>query len=873
MKSKIEMGVSKKDKARMIVLLVVLGLIITISYTTFTFVKKRDVENAKLAVVKGGNSVDVLNEYRDNFEYTPNFEDFFDVEDELDESVKYKVSQGEIKIRNYLGGKMYRAHPELIQKAAAPILHKTLVDDSNPNKGKVFWVIGKVISISSAPKITEILSAQFTFLYQIETADGGIFELQSIRSSQEIRAGDIVYMNGIYLKSKKSATDKMITPILLGNSIQILLPNPAIWETKEVYAQHLKELQKSNAEMIKLPNESELIVWSKKFEVDLQKNDETWMKIKDSKEEESQKLSPELESRMIAELSNVSNGVLLNLVDPKIKFDQLINENEKQRRKIIKIVGKVETVLLTILPEAINGVDKVYYAKVKDLRGNYYYYNFLSPQFFDQEDRVILLDAKEIIPKEGDIVVCTGVFVQLVKEEGAVTPLVYGKLMADLNEYDAIWDPVDHGGDRTAGTKFGQEGYLDAGQVEKAPLSYLFAKCSYTNSVAIEKSFFDTHPSDRIDFVKMMTKPEKYMDMPYVRFGILKKVTKVEGTVYYDFHGVKDVYEIYFIDEDRNLFSFVSLNLPPGAEMNKRMNFAGYFLKRTAFRNTDGNITWAPYLVGYISAVEVEKVKVMSPTEKIILIIITAFCLIFAGYINYKYFFPDKKVNKLRKESIENAKNNREKLRLLAEADKKMNEILITYFHHSLVEEMPVPVELCQSINHWPKSEEGKVHGLLRPEYLKSEYDALIRHYSEFKTEIPRDIKAAFFNKRKELLGLRTFQQSKFEIPDHEKKRGDCYLVVPLDYILKCPENLERMDDYLDEKGLPPWNTWMYIGKIPRFILKNSTTGYNPDTLVLVCFLPMWKVERAKAHYRVLIKEKRTKEEQASDDKEEVVSG
>lgn len=864
----IQPNISKKDQLKYITLFVVLSLIITTSIKGYSYLQKRNIENAKVKVVKGLSYDDPLKEYRDlPFDYNPNFNDFFEVEDEITDGVVYKITEGEIKIRNNLGGIMYRALPRLIQKVALPAVYKTLIEDSNPNKGKVYWVSGKVLSINSTPKRDEILSAQFSNLYLIETVDGGVFELQSIREAKEIRVGDIIYMNGVYLKLKKLKSDNKVVPILLGNSIQILLPAPAIWEDKEIYTKHLKAIKDRNKVIIDMPKEIDLSVYETKFEDDLKNNDSDWLKINDKKEEESQKLVPELELKMIKDLSNVSNNVLLDLIDPSTKLDQLVLENETKRRKIVKIVGKLETISEASLAEPINGLEKVYYSKVKDLKGNYYYFSFLTPKFIDQEDRLLWKDPSGLIPKEGDIVICTGVFVQLVKEGEERIPLVYGKLMADLNEYRAIWDPVDNGGNRTAGNEWGGKTFLDAGHIEKNAFSYLLAKLSYTNSKSIVNTFISTPMADRINFVKMMTKPDLIMDSPFVRFGVMKKITKIEGALHYDFHGVKDVYEIYFIDEDSNLFTFISLNLPTGAELNKRMTFAGYFLKRTAFRNADGNITWTPYVVGYIDSVEVEKIKVMSVNEKIALAIILVFSFIFIAYMNFKYFFPDKKVNKMRKDSIQNAKTNRENLRQLTASDKKLNEILITHFHHSLVEEMPIPIELCLNVSHWPKSEEGKTNTLLRPEYLKSEYDAIIRHLSEFKTDVPKDIKAAFFNKRKELLGLRAFQASKFEIPEQEKKRPDCFLVVPLDFIVNRPENLERMDEYLDVNGLPPYHTWMQIGKIPRFILRNSTTGYTPETIALICFLPSWMVERAKLHFRVVVKEKRAKDENEEEEK------
>lgn len=854
MKKELPTVISKKDQVKFVGLFIVLGLIISITYNTFTYLQKRNIENSQVKVIKGKETDDPLSEYRGEFKYIPNFEDFFEVEDELDENIKYTKSEGELNIRNYLGGLLYRAYPRLIQKVAAPAVYQTLIGDSNPNKGKVLWVYGKVLGISTAPREDAILSAQFVYSYLIETADGSKFECLSIRELEETRIGDIIYMNGIYLKLKKQTSDKVITPVLLGNSIQILLPKPAIWETKEIYAKHLSGVNKKNNDLIDIPPAVNLSNWVTKNEKELIDNDVVWSKINDKLEEDSQKLEPELELKIIQDLSNVSNKVILDLVDNNIKKDDLLQNIELHRRKIIKIVGKLESISEAILPEPINGLEKVYYSKVKDLKGDSYYFSFLSPKFMDQADRLIWQDPNGLLPKEGDIVICSGVFVQLVKEGENNFPLVYGKIMGDLAEYAAIWDPVDHGGDRNVTSKFGR--FYDAGFIEKAPLNYLFAKVSYTNSKTIKSAYESTPEFDKINFVKMMKNPELITDMPFSRFGIMKKITKIEGTLYYDFHGVKDVYEIYFIDEDKNLFSFVSLNLPDGAEMNKRMTFVGYFLKRSAFRNADNNITWSPYLVGYIDSVEVEIVKVMSPTEKMILAIIVVLSFAFVGYLNYKYFFPDKKVNKLRSESHEHAKLIRENLRLLASADKKLNEILITHFHHSLVEEMPVPIELCQSINHWPKLEEGNTHTLLRPEYLKAEFEAIIRHLSEFKTDIPRDIKAAFFNKRKELLGLRTFQVSKFEIPDLEKKRGDCFLVVPLDFILHCPENLDHLDGYLDQYGLPPWHTWVHIGKIPKFILRNSSTGYTPETMALISFLPIWMADRAKEHFRVVIKEK-----------------
>ena len=867
MKSKVPVGFTKKEKLKLLLVIFTLGLIVSLSYSINGMMKKKAGENSKVAVVKGNPNTNdnTLIEYRDTFEYLPDYNDFYEVDDELDDSVTYKVSEGELRIRNYLGNKMDRAHPKLIQKVAMPLVYKNLIDDTNQNKGKVFWVSGKVLSISRGVILDAVLSAQFIFLFQIETADGGQVELQAIRSSQDIRVGDIVYMNGIFLKLKKQKKTQVVSAVLLGNSIQILLSIPTIWETKKMYDMHLQIINENNKKLMNPIKEIALSNWITKFEKELESNDKIWAQVDDKKEEESQKLVPALEMKIINGMSNVSNSVLLDLVETSLPIDQMVKDIDQHRRKIIRVIGKLESITEALLSEPTNEVNKVYYAKVKDFKGNSYYFNYLLPHFIDQNDRESWKDPTMLIPKEGDIVVCAGVLVQIVKEGENKLPLLYGKYLSDIGDYLAIWNSVDHGGKRTSATNYGD--YKEAGEVEKMPLSFLLSKTSYTNSSAIRKAFEATPEVERISFEKMINDPEPITDLPFARFGTMKLIKKIEGTQYYDFHGVKDVYEIYFIDIESHIFSIICLNLPVGAEVNTRMTFTGYFLKRTAFRNTNGNITWAPYLVGYIDEVEKIVEKKMSMTEKVLFIVFSIIGLSVIFYLNMQHYQSHKRINKLRNEGVKNSKINREVVRQLTITDKKLDEILITHFHHTLVEVMPIPIELCQNVSHWPKPEDNKLNTLLRPEYLRTEYDAIIRHYSEFGTDIPKDIKAAFFNKRKELLGLRTFQISKFEIPDHEKKRNDCYLVVPLKFIVNRPESFALLDGYFDSNCLPPWNTWMYIGRIPKFVIRNPTAGFNPETIVLICVLPLWMAEKAKEQFRIIIKEKKEVVENDSNEK------
>jgi hypothetical protein len=857
MNNNLQHSVSKKDLAKIILVAVIFLLVALVAFKANRVVEENKAK-AKIEVIKGNDKS--IEEYRDSFEYNPDYNDFFEVEDEIVDGVVYKTSAGENKIRSSLGSLMYRAHPKLIQKNSTACVYKTLIDDPSPNKGKIFWVAGKVLSISKGPKVDEILSAQFIYLYQIESTDGGIYELQSIRGSNEIRLGDIVYMTGVFLKLKKQKIDNSIVVVMLGNSIQLQLTTPAIWETKEKYANHLKDINEKNINYIDIPKELDLNKWKAIFESELKINSEVWSKVKDKNEEESKQLEPELEQKIIKDLSTTSNSILLGLVDLTPPYDQLIKNKEQNRQKIFRVVGKLDSFTEAMLPEPINGLDKVYYATIKDLKGDLYKYSYLTPNFVDQEDRELWKKPEELIPKVGDIVVCTGIFIKVVKEEdGKSTPFIYGKYLADIGDYTSIWNSVDHGEKRTAKNNWGgnvnSTDYLEAGQVERKAFSYLLAKASYTDAETIKKSFLSTPEATKNSFAKMMNDPINLTDQPFYAFGVIRLIKKIEGTQYYDFHGVKDVYEIYFSDIDFNLYTFISLNLPEGAALHKRMFFSGYFLKKFAFKNADNSVTWSPYIVGYIDSVEQVVEKKMSFTEKVILVLFSTFGLGFLFYLISQNYANHKKINNSRNETVQFTKMNRDIARKLVQENKILNEILITSFNHTLVEDLPVPIELCQNINHWPKSEPGNAHTLLRPDTLKSAYDAIVLHFTEFGTDIPKDIKAVFFNKRKELLGLRTFQVSKFEVPAHEKKRTDSFLIIPLSFIKVHAENLDGFDGYFDANCLPPWNTWMHIGKIPKYVQRQTNEGYTPETLVLVCYIPTWMAERLKEKFRVIAKD------------------
>lgn len=862
-KREVMTGLTAKDKVKFSLLFVGLGIIISIAMWA-----KRDIENhqskkPKIQIIKA-NAEETLIEFSETFEFNPDFSDFFEVEDETDLTVDYKISKGELEIRKQLGNILYRAHPNLIQAKAIPADYNKFKEDSNPNKGQIFWVYGKVLSMEVALKLDEIPTAQFINIYQIETPNGGLFELQSIRSSKDIRVGDIVFMNGVYLKLKKNKKNESLLAIILGNSIQKILPIPAVWESKITYAKHLEVINEKNKNLVKFPKEMDISIWKNLYDKELESNDLAWLKINDKSELESQKLVPELETIIIGDLSKTSNATLLDLVD--YNFDAKLSSNEK-RRKIIKVVGKLKSISETYLGTPINGIEKVYYGKVEDLRGNFFYFNFIDPLFIDQSTREAwkestedLTDKDQLVPKEGDIVVCTGIYVQTVMEGDSRTPLIYGKYLADIGNYDVIWNSVDHGKKRLMKNGMSFEDYEEAGMVERMPLAYLLSKITYTNSKKMISDYFSKPESKRLNHYKMMSESEKSTDQIFVRYGKMMLVKKIEGTYFYDFHGVKDVYEIYFRDIDFNLYTIICPNLPAGAEIGKNMTFTGYFLKRFAFRNKDTNVTWTPYLIGYIDGVEVVVPKKMSNLEKIGCLILSILTIVFIFYLNKKHFRKSNYRNPMLSENINQAKERSETLRRLTEKDKRLEEILITYFHHSLIEEMPIPLELCHTINHWVATEPSVPNLLLRPDYIKSEFEAIVRHYVEFSTEIPKDLKSGFFNKRKELLNLRTFQNSKFEISDDERKRTDCLLIVPLSFIKKRPENLERMSGYLDEFGLPPWNTWIKIGKIPKYILRHSIADYTPETLVVVCHLPVWMAEKAKSHFKLLVKEPKQKE-------------
>jgi hypothetical protein len=452
------------------------------------------------------------------------------------------------------------------------------------------------------------------------------------------------------------------------------------------------------------------------------------------------------------------------------------------------------------------------------------------------------------------------VYVQTVMEGENRIPLLYGKYLADIGNYNAIWSSVDQGRKRLMQNGLTFEDFKEAGMIERMPLAYLLSKISYTNSKKMISDFFSKPELKRLNHYKMMSESEKSADQIFVRYGKMMLVKKIEGTHFYDFHGVKDVYEIYFRDIDFNLYTFICPYLPPGAEIGKNMTFTGYFLKRFAYVNKDSNVTWTPYLIGYIDSVEVIVPKKMSNLEKIGCVILSLLTVVFIYYLNKQYFRKNKNSSPMISENIHQAKERSDLLRRLTENDKKLEEILITYFHHSLIEEMPIPYELCSKIDHWVASVPGEPNTLLRPDYIKAEFEAITRHYLEFLAEIPKDIKSGFFNKRKELLNLRTFQNSKFEVSEEERKRTDCLLIVPLSFIKSRPENLDRMDGYLDEFGLPPWNTWIKIGKIPKYILRHCAADYTPETLVIVCHLPAWMAEKARANFKLLVKEVKHKE-------------
>lgn len=856
-------GLTAKDKAKFSLLILGLGVIILIAMWAKNDIEKHESNKGKLQVIKSNNEENII-EFSETFEYNPDYSDFFEVEDELEVGVEQKVSKGEVEIRRQLGSLLDRAHPNLVQAKAAQANYNILKDDSNPNKGQIFWVVGKVISIDIGLRDDEIQSAQFINKYLIETEKGGLFELQTIRSSKYIRVGDVVFMNGVYLKLTQIKNKETPVAIMLGNSLQEVLPLPAVWESKKSYENHLNVISEKNKKLIQFPKELDTSFWKSIFEKELEMNENAWSKINDKTELESQKLVPELETLIISDLSKTSNRTLLDLVD--YNFDAK-KPNEENRRKIIKVVGKLKTISEAYLDKPINGLDKVYYCKVEDLRGNFYYFNYLKPFFIDQSTREAWKDSSQdevdqdqLIPKEGDIVVCTGIFVQTVMEGENRTPLVYGKFLADIGNYDAIWNSVDHGKKRLMKNGVTFEDYEEAGMVERMPLAYLLSKITYTNSKKMISDFFAKPEAKRLNHYNMMSESEKCTDQIFVRYGKMMLVKKIEGTYFYDFHGVKDVYEIYFRDIDFNLYTIICPNLPAGAEIGKNMTFTGYFLKRFAFRNKDSNVTWTPYLIGYIDSVEVIVPKKMSNLDKAICVLLSVLTIAFIYFLNKQYFRKNSKINPMLSENIHLAKERGEILRKLTEKDKKLEEIIVSYFHHSLIEELPIPLELCHKIDHWVVTEPGIPNLLLRPDYIKSEFEAIIRHYIEFSSEPPKDIKSGFFNKRKELLNLRTFQNSKFEVSEVERKRTDCLLIVPLSFIKNRPENLDRMDGYLDEYGLPPWNTWVKIGKIPKFVLRHPNADYTPETLVIVCHLPIWMAEKAKSKFMVLEKLPKQKE-------------
>ncbi|PCJ63328.1 MAG: hypothetical protein COA79_00540 [Planctomycetota bacterium] len=796
----------------------------------------------KIEIIKGGDGE--VEDYDKIFDFVPNYDDFFTVEDELEIGIKYIISKGELEIRKVLGSKMYRAHPKLIQTKGKSIKYGDIHTESNKHKGQIVNVIGKVIKIRKLKKIPQILSKQFIHSVIVEDDQGGLFDCRSIRLPFDLSVEDVVSMSGVYIKLRQEKSFKKPFAILFGNSIQSILPRPFFWEDNPLYNSRLSKIKKETSALIDFPNAESFKKWSDQYFKLIESNQELWSKVNDDDIEKSKKLPPEFEEKLIENLSYTNKNTILASAKINKNYSNVLKNKNNYRRKINKIVGTIIYINEVHLNNKIGNANKVYYSKIRDFKGNEYLYNFLNFSFIDQMDRVALKIAAKLTPRVGDMVICSGVFIQIVQDENKKIPLIYGKRLSVIGSYEEIWDSIDHMKPGIDVSMTPEERLL-SGTIDKRPYVYLLNKLSYMTPDDVLAKYNLLKGKEITTWTHFMTDAPSYVDKPYFKYGRVKLIREIDGLNYYDFHGMKKIYEMYIVDKESHLITLYSLNKPKDLFINERVFFDGYFFKKFTYANIGNHLQWNPLLVGHIHTVEKRIVKTMSKVEIICLVGITLGIVFFMVFVSKQHKSFTKRINSLRDDQFRREKLSREDINKLNETGKELDTSLLINLHFSMFDDIKTPLELCHNVDHWGGNLD-EVNGQWRPEYLNSYVNAITEHYKKYDTELPKDLKFSFINKRKEMLGLRAYQKSKFELSEEERKRVGSIMITPISNIKNQPENLDRLEGYFDENGLPPWNTWISFSSLPKNVVKNPNAGFKPQTQVIISWVPVCLEDKIK---------------------------
>lgn len=178
-----------------------------------------------------------------------------------------------------------------------------------------------------------------------------------------------------------------------------------------------------------------------------------------------------------------------------------------------------------------------------------------------------------------------------------------------------------------------------------------------------------------------------------------------------------------------------------------------------------------------------------------------------------------------------------------------LDQPYILPFHTLYQENHKLTHEVCALEKEWVRKDGRNTQW--RPDYLNSAVTVIEEHFKNFESALPKDLENNFINKRKEMLGLRPYQNSKYVLPMSEKKRKCAFIMMPASSF-KGKIHDVSLNGFFDEFGMPPWLTWVYFGSLPKYVFKDDTMNYKPNQQVIIAWVPEFLSDDLLAKFKAV---------------------